>query len=237
MSPKIALNDNRNVAFYDSIAEDYDILDAKMESNKQVRNEVSKIFLQNVRGIRVLDFGGGTGLDLGWLTDYGFKVYFCEPSEKMRAKAIQLKREKIKNGDVQFLENNETDFATWKASNPFPEKVDAILANFAVLNNISDIKTMFESLAEIIHPDGIIVATILNNRIFKLYKSHFLKYLVCLLFGKTLSVKFMHNHVEQLVFLHSLPVIRKAASPYFKVTAVKDLKGFGFLCLVFSGNR
>src|SRR2546422_9694183 len=95
--------EKNNIVFYDSIADDYNKLDSKESSNKIIREKVKEKFLKSVCGKIVLDFGGGTGLDLEWLRENYVQVYFCEPSEKMRAQAIQLNRETIKSNSIVFL--------------------------------------------------------------------------------------------------------------------------------------
>src|SRR3569832_2166660 len=115
--------EKENIQFYDSIAEEYKALDSQEPSNTIVREKVKDRFLDTVQGTAVLDFGGGTGLDLEWLSQRFTKVYFCEPSEKMRAQAIRFNAEKLKGNPVVFLNNNQSDFQTWTVSNPFIEKL------------------------------------------------------------------------------------------------------------------
>src|ERR1700759_1794710 len=72
------------VAFFDEFAKNYNsILDQK-DSNKIIRQRVAQKFCNSVKPGLVLDFGGGTGLDLSWLTENEFEVFFCEPSSGMR---------------------------------------------------------------------------------------------------------------------------------------------------------
>src|SRR4051812_42274569 len=98
---------NPNLFFYDSIAEDYNTLDSKDPLNKIIRKKVRDSFLQNSRGEIALDFGGGTGLDLEWLSKAFSTVYFCEPSGKMKSLAIQLNSEKIKGNRIHFIDSEQ----------------------------------------------------------------------------------------------------------------------------------
>src|SRR5262245_11546423 len=116
----------QNFSYYDKIAfQSANILNAN-NSNSLTRTKVKPVFCKLVASGIVLDFGGGTGRDLEWLTGNGYKIIFCEPSVNMRERAIALN---YKN--VEVLENKASDFTMWETSSPFVEKVDAILANFA----------------------------------------------------------------------------------------------------------
>ena len=57
-------------------------------------------------------FGGGTGLDLPWLTErYG--IIFCEPSDGMRERAIRMIEQKLPDSNVSVLESAKADFTSW----------------------------------------------------------------------------------------------------------------------------
>ena len=49
--------------------------------------------------------------------------------------------------DFFFWMRYQTDFRNWNAGFPFDQKVNAVLANFAVINCIPDIELLFEKLA------------------------------------------------------------------------------------------
>src|SRR5690606_41359693 len=73
--------------YYDVIATDYDRLIRADARNTVVRQSVQAYFSRKVDRPVVMDFGGGTGLDLPWLLPISRKIYFCEPSPKMRGVA------------------------------------------------------------------------------------------------------------------------------------------------------
>ena len=57
-----------NILYYDAIANDYnDMLDKNPD--RIVREKVTTKFCSIVKASAVLDFGGGTGLDLDWLAE------------------------------------------------------------------------------------------------------------------------------------------------------------------------
>ncbi|HXS36113.1 MAG TPA: methyltransferase domain-containing protein, partial [Flavipsychrobacter sp.] len=129
-------------SFYNIIADDYN--SRLTESDNNVRKVVSLTFKRYVKEGNVLDFGGGTGLDLQWLQDSGYKVFFLEPSVNMRAVA---KKNTLNHTAIVFVENN-TDFSKWSPEHlPFDGKVEGVLANFAVLNCIKNIDEFFSQVA------------------------------------------------------------------------------------------
>jgi ubiquinone/menaquinone biosynthesis C-methylase UbiE len=213
------------------MASEYDHRDSIDSTNKIVRGKTRERFLHIVKGNSVLDFGGGTGLDLQWLAENFSKVYFCEPSVKMRENAMHLNLKEIGTNSVVFLNDNQSDFKTWTLSDPFPEKLDGILANFAVLNNIKDISTVFQSFSSILKTGGLVVINVLNPKPFKLYKQHFLKTIFSLLFRKTIAITNKHGNSIQTIYLHSISSIKKSSNVYFDIINIKDLNGFGFICL------
>ncbi len=117
--------------------------------NEIIRNKTAEYFKSAVKGKHVMDFGGGTGADLKWLTENAYEVCFCEPSKAMRDIAIERNKKEIKSQQIQFLQDEQADFTKW-GSNTFPRKFDAILADFCVFNTIDDIKFMFSKLCMIL---------------------------------------------------------------------------------------
>ena len=66
------------IEYYDNFSLKYNDTLNSNYINTKIRDEVKQYFLKNVKGKYVLDFGGGTGKDVEWLTNNGFTVYFCE---------------------------------------------------------------------------------------------------------------------------------------------------------------
>src|ERR1700730_15731430 len=121
------------IAFYNIIAGHYN--GQLTDSDKHIRTVISTKFKKLVKGINILDFGGGTGLDFYWLAK-NYTVFFLEPSINMRNNA---QNNSDANDNIIFLENNN-DFNKWNDNNlPFTEKMDGVLMNFAVLNCIKEI--------------------------------------------------------------------------------------------------
>jgi SAM-dependent methyltransferase len=229
----IAGNTGDNTSrYYDAIAGTYDsILESKKE-NVQSRNEVAKYVQQHSSG-RVLDFGGGTGLDLTWLAAHFSAVYFLEPSGNMRKKA-QLRKDELKADKISILPEGQTDFHSWERTKPFKQKVDAVLANFAVLNNIGDPGNLFHALSKITTKQGQLFVVILNPETSTLRSSHPVRNFFSKIRGKTFSIKIKKDNTEQIVYLHSIRSIKQSASPFFKIAEMVVLTNREFLFLRFS---
>ena len=150
---------SENILYYNAIADEYNDMLNK-NPDKIIREKVAKKFCDIVKDAVVIDFGGGTGLDLPWLAANNQTVFFCEPSVGMRQKAI-ASREGLLSDNVIFLDDLQADFRHWKIKLPFGEKADALLANFAVLNCIPDIKFLFQNLADVINAGGNTIALVL----------------------------------------------------------------------------
>ncbi len=207
----------KNIPYYNEIAGDYDtILDAE-STNNLIRMRVKDKFTYVVKGGRVLDFGGGTGRDLEWLTSR-YQVLFCEPSAGMRRIAFERYGEA---DEITFLDS--IDFTNWQNSPPFEGKVDAILSNFTVINCIADIDNLFATLASLIKPGGHFIALMLQhgykkNPVWKM--KEFIKG------GETPVLNIKYKKHEQTVFVYSPRAIKKASSKWFYLQSGENLYEF-----------
>jgi SAM-dependent methyltransferase len=215
----------QNISYHDQAATSYDSVMHKDSANKEVRQKVKEKFTSLLPSGRVLDFGGGTGLDLEWLTAGGYTIFFCEPSVPMRKKAISYNDRILHYKDILFLEDDEADFISWQEKTPFPQKVDAILSNFGPLNYIPDIELLFRNMAGVIRPGGHFVMLILEFSFSKKLKWHRRS----LIFGKPFVMYIPYEESrEQTVFVYSIKEIRKASAGYFNYCGHESIPGFGF---------
>jgi SAM-dependent methyltransferase len=203
----------KNISYHDEVAEEYDAIMDSHQPNQLIRQRVREKFCSLVPQGRVLDFGGGTGLDLGWLTASGYEVVFCEPSVAMRMRAIESSGA---TGKVRFLEGGQTDFSTWEHTLPFNEKVDAILSDFGPLNYIPDIGQLFSNLSRVIRAGGCCVLLVLHLPFKKRWKWHRRNALVSLLSGNTFRMYIPYKDHQQVVFVHTEKEIARAAAPWFR---------------------
>jgi SAM-dependent methyltransferase len=219
---------DKNILFYDSIAEEYDGQMSSDEKNKYVRQLVAGKFIEAVKGPVVLDFGGGTGQDLGWLLKNKYRIIFCEPSRAMRHIAQEREKLEFPNSGILFFEEKQSDFKNWTNSFPFEQKVDAVLANFAVLNCIKDIDHLFEKLAIALKPGGHFFALVLDIHILHFIKSHPFNAISSVISGKPVRLLVNHNSHQQEVYVHSVTNIRKACSAAFNLVNQIRLNKYGF---------
>jgi SAM-dependent methyltransferase len=200
------------IEYYDNISLKYDSTLNSEPVNTKIRDEVKQYFLKNVSGNYVLDFGGGTGKDLEWLTHNGFNVYFCEPSRGMREIAIrnfQLTKE------ITFLTDKNLEFQNWTANNHFfKHRVDGILANFAVLNSIKRIEILSEKLALISQDGAHLIVSVLNVKS-KIFSRNFPIIFNLYLKGNGLATKINDGDRQMIVYLHTKIKLVRAFKKYF----------------------
>lgn len=221
----------QNIAFYDEIANQYDSLLTQEDANQLVRKQVKEQLLQAQPSGAVLDFGGGTGLDLDWLTASQYQVIFCEPAAAMREKAIAHSREMLPESSIQFLPDAQTDFTRWAEQRPFPQSVDAILANFGVFNAIPDIDLLFHHLSLVLKPGGHCLSVILDRPLKKMWQWH-RRHTVGTLFLRRPFVMYVwHQGHRQTVYVHTAKALQTAAAPWFTLRLCQPIAGTSFLLL------
>ena len=221
----------QNISYYDEIAADYDAILKKDETNLEVRKKVAEKFTSLVKAGSVLDFGGGTGQDMGWLSAHHYNIFFCEPSNGMRQIAMNRSEKDFAEAKIYFVDQNKTDFRKWEVVIPFESKVDAVLANFAVFNCIPDIELVFKNLSVVLNPGGIIIAVILNSSLRKRLQSNLKGTIQSLFNGEAVKIRIDHNGLQQQVYFHTCNAIKKASSNNFEFKHVERLPGSDFLVI------
>src|SRR5277367_4884220 len=218
----------QNISYYDKIASNYVFILGKDANNNIIRQIVAARFVGLVKGDHILDFGGGTGLDLAWLIQEKYRITFCELSEIM----CQLAKERVTNQfpdvHVEFLENDKMDFRNWTYEQPFNFQMDAVLANFAVLNCIPDISCLFQKLALPLKPGGVLLALILDNSLLNRFRLNLKGTLKSLVFGFPTKFHVEFNGNRQIVYVHSTKSIRKAAAGYFQCVEIERFQNYGY---------
>ncbi len=222
-----------STTYYDHIARNYNC--HMTESDNETRKKVIEIFKANISNGNILDFGGGTGLDLPALLSDHYKVFFLEPSSNMRA--IAIKSVSVSPGRPVFVEE-KLDFRQWSDNIlPFTDKMNGVLANFAVLNCIPDIDILFERLPLICDTHCYVQATVIDTRPVKMIKSHSLKVAAKTLFNKQLITRNYFNGVAQDTYLHTLQKYKSAAAKYFDFVSYNSIQNSNFAMLILSRNE
>ena len=128
-----------------------------------------------------------------------------------------------------------TDFQNWSENNlPFSEKMDGILANFAVLNCIPDMDSLFEKLSLICNNKCNIQATVLDIRPIKIIKTHSLKVAIKILLNKQLVTLNDYKGTSQETYLHTIQKYKSAARKYFNFISYTSIQSSLFALLILS---
>lgn len=218
-----------NRSYHDQAADSYDHTMDQDPANKIVRQKVKEKLCSLLSSGWVLDFGGGTGLDLEWLTGQSYRVLFCEPSVAMREKAIHYNQQVLQSDRITFLDTDKTDFSTWHRELPFAPKCDAVLSDFGALNYIPDIGLLFRNMARVLKPGGHFVLLILKLSLKKRLKWHRRNALKSLLFRKPFVMYIPYDETgKQTVFVYTLKEIKEASAPYFTFGGEESLDAYDF---------
>ena len=219
-----------STSFYNSVAKDYNGHQTKSDS--YVRNYVMEKFFNDIPHGNILDFGGGTGLDLPWLLNPKYSVNFLEPSSNMRSLA---KVAVIDNWQQPIFNEQNIDFHAWTpGAVPFEEKMNGILANFAVLNCIKDIGCLFEKMALVCDRDCKVVATVLDTRAIRMLTAYSLKVAIKRFFKRPLVTETKYNCVTQQTYLHTLLNYKSASRKHFNFISYTSIKASPFALLLLS---
>lgn len=206
-------------AFYDVIAGEYNKL--MTDDDEKIRLIVKQELELYVPSGNVLDFGSGTGMDLRWLLQAGYRVFSLEPSEQMRDEAKKLAAPLVVK--PIFLEKNIA-FEDWTEANlPTTEKMDGILANFSVINCIKDIDTLFNKLYLLCKPGAYVVATVLDTQTGPVFKHYSLNIFTQVLLNQKAVVYPHHKLATHPAYLHTIKQYKKASEKYFEFISFRSL--------------
>jgi ubiquinone/menaquinone biosynthesis C-methylase UbiE len=219
------------LSYYNTIAEHYNAFMAG-DSDTNVRKIVSEEFKKNIKEGNILDFGGGTGMDLPWLLENKrYKLFFFEPSLKMRSIAQKI-LSSIENTNIPVFIEQDVDFSDWSYERlPFQEKADGVLANFAVLNCIKNISEFFEKISLVCNKNCQIIATVLDTRQEAIRKNYSLKIRIRTIFTSKIVIYNNYNGIGHATYLHTLKQFRDAADKYFNFVSYKPVGSSDFALL------
>ncbi|GGA24836.1 class I SAM-dependent methyltransferase [Dyella nitratireducens] len=161
-------------------------------------------------GADILDFGAGTGIDAKAFAANGHRTFVYEPSEAMRDYLARHCHDEIVHESVVPV------------SSPLACEVQAVTADFAVLNHFADHTLLFEELSHVVHQGGFVLASMLNPY-----------YLGDARYGwwrKNLINLVRHGHYaipsESRIHRFVPRAVARAAAPYFRLERLTP-RGFG----------
>jgi len=133
-------------AAFDAIAGDFDARFGAWRSveaqRRAVRGQLLDLFPE---GARLLEMGGGTGIDAAWLAARGRRILLTDASPAMVAEAAC----KLGPDATEVLAVEQLDRLAERG-----ERFDGAFSNFAALNCVSDLAPMGRSLARLVRPGG-----------------------------------------------------------------------------------
>ncbi len=219
-------------AFYDRIAEEYNR--QLTPSDEQVRRVVNKVFRQYIPRGNVLDFGGGTGLDLPWLLARDYHVFFLEPSVNMRAVAKKSANAIAGINNPVFIEEN-TDISGWSPGClPCREKMKGVLADFAVLNCIAEPAIFFEKIALVCERHCHVIACVIDARPRILLKKYPVKAVMRGFLNGELITRHVFEGARHETYIHFPQRFRAAYRLHFDFIAYLPVAASDFALLILS---
>ncbi len=151
----------RTASYYDRMATMYDAQVDGVPDNRAIRNAFrSRVAMLAGPGGTILDFGCGTGTDAAWYADQGHRVIAYDISSAMLGVLRVRCAEAIAQGTI--IPVIPGDFRDLELTLQRASPVDAIAANFAVLNHVDDLAPLLASLSSHLTPGASLVAALLN---------------------------------------------------------------------------
>ena len=127
---------------FDAIADRFDERFGAWRSVAAQRRAVYAALLRAFpEGARVLEIGGGTGIDAAWLTARGRQVFLTDASPAM----VRIARQRVSAAEVVPAERLDG-----LSAGPF----DGAFSNFAALNCVVDLVPVAQGLAKLVKPGG-----------------------------------------------------------------------------------
>lgn len=152
--------ETQTAAYYDRTAAVYDGQVDGIAVNRAVRNAFrQRVAAATPPGGTLLDFGCGTGTDAAWYAAHRYRVIAYDLSAGMVRELRGRCAAAIAEGTVTPLAGGWDVLADHLRTVP---PVDAVAANFAVLNHFADPGDALRRIAPYLAPNGSVVASVLN---------------------------------------------------------------------------
>ena len=151
---------DRSAVYYDALAPRYDAEVTTKPNDVLARKAFFDLVARHVApGGTLLDFGCGTGLDADLYVRGGYRVVAYDTSAGMMAELRRRCAAELVAGHVIPSSENYSSFSDAFAQWPAPH---AVVANFAVLNMIRDLASLFAIFARHLAPPGWLIVSIVN---------------------------------------------------------------------------
>ena len=180
--------------------------------DRAVRDRFQKMALDLLpAGADVLDFGAGTGIDAKAYAASGHPTFVYEPSPAMGEYLARHCRDEIARKTIVAV------------ASPLACKVQAVTANFAVLNHFADHAALFEELSRVVRQGGFVLASMFNPYYLGDARYGWWRANVMNL------VRHGHYAIASESHIHRFTprVVAQAAAPYFRLERLIP-RGFGW---------
>lgn len=112
-------------------------------------------------GAALFDFGAGPGIDARFFAERGFTVDAYDVDPRMREFFCDHCRDLIDSGRVSLDGSPYRDFLTRRTAER-GRRADLVISNFAPLNLVDDLRTLFGTFHALTAPGGKVFASVLN---------------------------------------------------------------------------
>lgn len=141
----------------------------------------------------------------------------------MRAIAKEKYQGKFSTDRLIFLKEEDQEFETWSDSYPIPDQVNAVVANFGVINYIQDLEKLFKVFHSLTASDAQLFINLLNVPPKVLYTKLLRNVVKSLVKGSTVKAASSYKDVTHETSLYKPKDIEKAAGEYFDLVSTKSL--------------
>jgi SAM-dependent methyltransferase len=131
-------------------------------SDRQAREAFQSLALTYVRpGCTIFDFGAGAGIDARFFAERGLCVRVYDNDPRMRRYLTETCRDLINAGRIVPEAGEYAEFLT-RMPEPGVPLAQLVIANFAPLDLIDDLATLFAKLHALTVPGGGLLASVLS---------------------------------------------------------------------------
>jgi SAM-dependent methyltransferase len=148
---------------FDRLAPEYDVL-AAGEIFQLLRQRTHAAFARRFHaGMRVLEIGCGTGLDMLFFASRGVRVVACDPSEEMVSRSLRRLAREGAGEQATVLPCGLLDLASFLDALAEPGGFDGIVSNFGALNCVEHLAPLGALARRYLRPSGVMMLGLMGR--------------------------------------------------------------------------